>query len=281
MTDTSANNTFTDSNVTPTNDSYTGGNGNDTFVFNFSVTQTTTAGYDVTNTVNDYDWVNHSINYSLADLGIGDSVTVGGVTYTKPAVTASITAWNNWNTALNAYVQTLESDNPDYANITWDVDSQAFTNSNPAKAGKGAVNTVGTIQLTDGLTENYQSYDLVGSHDVTSHVDGTTVTTLTGGGNDVIVDYTHNMINGTFTGGNPPSGSPGNDVVDFHGLSNDSGVLNYWGNWLSGTTNADGNLEIHFHDVLNNGADVSTITMLGVHITLDALIAQNGAVSFA
>jgi hypothetical protein len=51
-------------------------------------------------------------------------------------------------------------------------------------------------------------------------------------------------------------GAGGNDTLQLNGLSNDKTALNYWGDWL-GSTSANGNTTIDFHDVAHNGADVA------------------------
>lgn len=109
--------------------------GNDKFIFNFSVS--------AAQTVNMSTWT---------------SVTVDGVTFERPSSNASITAWQNWDAALEAYIATVDG--------ATGIDRE-FTNTNPAS--KGAKNTVGTIDLTD-------SYQVGGG--------------LVGEGHDVIMDFT-------------------------------------------------------------------------------------------
>jgi hypothetical protein len=70
------------------NDTMSGGLKDDTFVFEFGVSQHT-----VNNTVHHHDFV------SLAGI---TSVTTGGATYSKPSPNASITAWKIWDSALTA-----------------------------------------------------------------------------------------------------------------------------------------------------------------------------------
>ncbi len=224
------------------NDIMSGGVNDDTFAFEFSVGQHIEYR-DITETVHHHDFV------SLADL---TSVTIGGTTYSRPAPTASITAWNNWNAELTAYAHIQQDDNGGD-------DFVSFTNSNPGKASK----TVGTIQLIDGYYHNYDTTEVLPHQPVV-------VTDLSGSGFDTITNF----------GSQSPTviaainGAGGNDTLLFNGLSADQTALNYWGSWLDSAT-ADGNTTIRFHDIAHKGADVSTITLLGVTTDVASLVAQN------
>ena len=119
------------------NDTMTGGYGNDQFVFNFLVS----AGGS------------HHV-----DLSAVTHIVVGGQSYDKPSVNASLTAWNNWNAAMEAYVTSL-------GGVATHHD---FVNSNP-----GAPRNSGHINLVDG-------YDIGGG-----------AATIAGEGNDTVRDFTH------------------------------------------------------------------------------------------
>jgi hypothetical protein len=170
-------------------------------------------------------------------------VTLGGTTYFKPALTGSITAWNNWNAELTSWANS-QPDNTGGDHFS------SFTNANP-----GGKHTVGTIQLIDGYF----------------HDSNTAVTNVAGEGFDTITNFANQAFAVTNGGG-------GNDVLLFNGLSNDPTAANYWGNVLSSTT-ANGNTAIHVHDVADGGADVSSITLLGVTTDVASLV-QKGAIQF-
>ena len=119
------------------NDTMSGGYGNDDFVFNFNVTS----------------------GNQFVDLHNITSVTVGGVVYNKPAATAAIQAWKNWDAALEQYVTSVGGVKVE----------ESFTNSNP-----GNPRNIGTI-------------DLVVGYNVSS-------VSITGEGHDVITDYVHNSV---------------------------------------------------------------------------------------
>ncbi len=160
-------------------DLMTGGSADDTFVFDFSVSQHTDFHHDFV---------------SLADV---TSVTLGDITYSRPASTASITAWSNWNAELTSWANSR----PDN---TGGDDFSSFTNANPV--GKHT----GTIQLIDGYFHDHN----------------TTVTNVAGEGFDTITNFANQAFTVTNGGG-------GNDVLLFNGLSNDPTAANYWGNVLS------------------------------------------------
>ena len=207
------------------NDMMSGGAADDAFVFDFSISQHTDFHHDFV---------------SLADV---TSVTLGGVAYTRPAPTASITAWSNWNTELTSWANS-QPDN------TGGDDFHSFSNANP-----GGHHAIGTIQLIDGYF----------------HDSKTTVTNVAGDGFDTITNFASQALT-------VANGGAGNDVLLFEGLSNDPTAANYWGNVLSGTT-ANGNTTIHVHDVANGGADVSSITLLGVTTDVASLV-HDGAIQF-
>jgi hypothetical protein len=210
------------------NDMMSGGAAADTFVFDFSVSQ------------------HQQFHHDFVSLAGVTSVTVGDTIYFRPAATASITAWSNWNSELTSWANS-QPDNTggDHFN--------AFTNSNPAHHGSS--NTVGTIQLVDGYFDNYT----------------TTVTSVAGDGFDTITNFANQALTGT-------NGGAGNDVLLFEGLSNDKTAPNYWGDVLSSTT-ANGNTINHVHDVAHGGADVSSVTLLGVTTDVASLV-HNGAIQF-
>jgi hypothetical protein len=210
------------------NDLMSGGSADDTFVFDFSVSQHTEFHHDFV---------------SLADV---TSVTLGGTTYVKPALTGSIAAWSHWNAELTSWANS-QSDN------TGGDQFASFTNQNPG--GKQGANTVGTIQLIDGYFHDHN----------------TTVTNVAGEGFDTVTNFANQAFTVTNGGG-------GNDALLFNGLSNDPTAANYWGNVLSSTT-ANGNTTIHVHDVADGGADVSSITLLGVTTDVASLV-QKGAIQF-
>ena len=187
--------------------------------------------------------VPHHDFISLANV---TEVTIGDQTYERPADKASITAWNNWNAELTSWAN-------GQANNTGGDDFTSFTNANPG--GKHSANTVGTIQLIDGYFHDYN----------------TTVTDLAGDGFDTITNFAHQAFAVTNGGG-------GNDTLLFNGLSADQTAPNYWGNWLSSTA-LNGNTTIEFHDVANHGADISSITLLGVTTDVATLV-QHGAIQF-
>ena len=211
------------------NDIMTGGAADDTFMFDFSVHQETMQHHDF---------------ISLADV---TSVTIDDATYFRPAPTASITAWNNWNSELTSWA----NDQPDN---TGGDDFSSFTNRNPG--GKHSANTVGTIQLIDGYFHNYT----------------TSLTDVSASGFDTITNFANSVLTTT-------NGAAGNDVLLFDGLSADPTAANYWGNCLSSTTE-NGNTTIHIHDVLNNGADVSAITLDGVTTDVASLV-NNHVIGFS
>jgi hypothetical protein len=211
------------------NDIMTGGAADDTFMFDFSVHQETMQHHDF---------------ISLADV---TSVTIDDATYFRPAPTASITAWNNWNSELTSWANT-QPDN------TGGDDFSSFTNRNPG--GKHSANTVGTIQLIDGYFHDYT----------------TTLTDVSASGFDTITNFANSALTTT-------NGAAGNDVLLFDGLSADPTAANYWGNCLSSTTE-NGNTTIHIHDVLNNGADVSAITLDGVTTDVASLV-NNHVIGFS
>ena len=97
------------------------------------------------------------------------------------------------------------------------------------------------------------------------------MTNVAGEGFDTITNFANQAFTVTNGGG-------GNDVLLFNGLSNDPTAANYWGNVLSSTT-ANGNTTIHVHDVADGGADVSSITLLGVTTDVASLV-QKGAIQF-
>ena len=206
------------------NDLMSGGSADDSFVFDFSVSQHTESHHDFV---------------SLAHV---NSVTLGGTTYVEPALTGSITAWKVWDNALTTYANS-QADNTGGDQFT------AFTNSNPVAKNEGS------IKLIDGYFHDYNA----------------TVTNVAGEGFDTIT----NFANPAFTVTN---GGGGNDVLLFNGLSNDPTAANYWVNVLSSTT-ANGNTTIHVHDVADSGADVSSITLLGVTTDVTSLV-QKGAIQF-
>ena len=210
------------------NDLMTGGANDDSFVFDFSVSQHTEFHHDFV---------------SLADV---TSVTLGGTTYVKPALTGSIAAWSHWNAELTSWANS-QPDN------TGGDQFASFTNQNPG--GKQGANTVGTIQLIDGYFHDHN----------------TTVTNVAGEGFDTVTNFANQAFTVTNSGG-------GNDVLLFDGLSNDPTAANYWGNVLS-TTAANGNTTIHVHDVADGGADVSSITLLGMTTDVASLV-QKGAIQF-
>src|SRR6185312_2605488 len=210
------------------NDIMTGGAADDTFMFDFSVHQETMQHHDF---------------ISLADV---TSVTIDDATYFRPAPTASITAWNNWNSELTSWANT-QPDN------TGGDDFSSFTNRNPG--GKHSANTVGTIQLIDGYFHDYT----------------TSLTDVSASGFDTITNFANSVLTTT-------NGAAGNDVLLFDGLSADPTAANYWGNCLSSTTE-NGNTTIHIHDVLNNGADVSAITLDGVTTDVASLV-NNHVIGF-
>jgi len=210
------------------NDTMSGGLKDDTFVFEFGVSQHT-----VNDTVHHHDFV------SLAGV---TSVTVGGATYNKPALNASINAWKTWDSALTAYANG-QRDN------TGGDDFTAFTNTNPANP-----KNVGTIQLIDGYFHNYDTVQPV------------IVTDLSGSGFDVITNFGNQALTVV--------SAIGNDTLQFNGLSNDQTALNYWGNWLTSTTR-NGTTTIDFHDVAHNVADVAAISLIGVTTNVSTLVADN------
>jgi hypothetical protein len=116
-------------------DTMTGGYGNDHFVFNFLVSAT---------------------QPQHVDLSAVTHIVVGGIAYDRPAANASITAWNNWNAHMAAYVDSLGGE----------ATTTAFTNTNPS--GRN----VGTIDLVTG-------YDIGGG------------VSIAGEGDDVVTDFTH------------------------------------------------------------------------------------------
>jgi len=210
------------------NDTMSGGLKDDTFVFEFGVSQHT-----VNDTVHHHDFV------SLAGV---TSVTVGGATYNKPALNASINAWKTWDSALTAYA------NGQLDNTGGD-DFTAFTNTNPANP-----KNVGTIKLIDGYFHNYDTVQPV------------IVTDLSGSGFDVITNFGNQALTVV--------SAIGNDTMQFNGLSNDQTALNYWGNWLTSTTR-NGTTTIDFHDVAHNVADVAAISLIGVTTNVSTLVADN------
>jgi Ca2+-binding RTX toxin-like protein len=116
-------------------DTMTGGYGNDHFVFNFLVS---------------------AAQPQHVDLSTVAHIVVDGIAYDRPAANASITAWNNWNAQMAAYVDSLGGD----------ATTTAFTNSNPS--GRN----VGTIDLVTG-------YDIEGG------------ASIAGEGDDVVTDFAH------------------------------------------------------------------------------------------
>jgi serralysin len=220
------------------NDALTGGAADDSFIFDFSISQHT-EDRDVTHTVHHHDFV------SLANVR---SIVIDGAVYSKPALTASITAWKAWDNALIAYANKQPDNNGGD-------DFMSFTNSNPGNASK----TVGTIQLIDGYYHNHDTNEV--QHQ------SVTVTDLAGSGFDTIANFANQSIAVS-------NGGTGNDTLLFKGLSTDPAALNYWGNWLDSTT-AGGNTTIHFHDIAHNGADVSAITLLGTTTDVATLVHDN------
>jgi hypothetical protein len=206
------------------NDLMSGGSADDTFVFDFSVSQHTEFHHDFVSLAN------------LTSVAIGDSI------YSKPAPTASITAWQVWDNALTTYANS-QADN------TGGDDFTAFTNSNPV------AKNVGTIKLIDGYFHDYNA----------------PVADLAGSGFDTITNFANHALSST-------NGGAGNDGLLFNGLSGDQTALNYWGNWLSSTT-ANGNTTIEFHDVAHHGADIASITLTGVTTDVATLV-HDGIVKF-
>jgi hypothetical protein len=215
------------------NDTMTGGAADDSYIFDFGVSQ-----HSVNSTVHHHDFI------SLAGV---TAVTIGGTTYSKPALNASITAWKTWDSALTAYAK-RRTDNTGGDHFT------AFTNSNQG----GNAKNVGTIQLIDGYFHDYDTVKPV------------TVTDLTGSGLDTITNFGNQAL----TPSAAINGVGGNDTLQFNGLSADPTALNYWGNWLD-STNAGGNTTLHFHDIANRGADISSITLLGVTTNAASLVHDN------
>ncbi|HEX9278646.1 MAG TPA: hypothetical protein VGA51_19920 [Casimicrobiaceae bacterium] len=75
------------------------------------------------------------------------------------------------------------------------------------------------------------------------------------------------------------NGGGGDDALLFLGLSDNSGALSYWANWLSSTSD-DGNTVIHVHDVHGGGTDVSAITLPGVTTDIATLV-NDGIAGFS
>jgi hypothetical protein len=199
------------------NDLMSGGAADDSFVFDFSVSQHTEFHHDFV---------------SLANV---TSVAIGSSIYFKPAPTASITAWQVWDNALTTYANS-QAENTGGDHFT------AFTNSNPVAKNDG------TIKLIDGYFHDYNA----------------TVANVSGSGFDTVSNFANSALSVTNGGG-------GNDTLVFNGLSNDPTAANYWGNWLSSTTQ-NGNTVIDVHDVAHHGADVSSITLLGVTTDVATLV---------
>jgi hypothetical protein len=177
------------------NDTMSGGAADDSFVFDFSVSQHTEFHHDFV---------------SLANL---TSVAIGSAIYFKPAPTASITAWQVWDNALTTYANN-QADNTGGDHFT------AFTNSNPVAKNDG------TIKLIDGYFHDYNApvTDLAGSgfDTITNFANQALSGTNSGGGNDGLL---FNGLSGDQTAlnywGNWLSSTTanGNTTIDFHDVA--------------------------------------------------------------
>jgi hypothetical protein len=177
------------------NDTMSGGAADDSFVFDFSVSQHTEFHHDFV---------------SLANV---TSVAIGSSIYFKPAPTASITAWKVWDNALTTYANS-QADNTGGDHFT------AFTNSNPVAKNDS------TIKLIDGYFHDYNApvTDLAGSgFDTITNFAGHALSgTNGGGGNDGLL---FNGLSGDQTAlnywGNWLSSTTanGNTTIDFHDVA--------------------------------------------------------------
>jgi hypothetical protein len=177
------------------NDTMSGGAADDSFVFDFSVSQHIEFHHDF---------------ISLANL---TSVAIGSSIYFKPAPTASITAWQVWDNALTTYANS-QADNTGGDHFT------AFTNSNPVAKNDG------TIKLIDGYFHDYNApvTDLAGSgfDTITNFANHALSGTNGGGGNDSLLfdglsgdqtalNYWGNWLSSTTANGNT--------TIDFHDIA--------------------------------------------------------------